>query len=97
MTVSGVMKLPHDPKRHASHVDSWIKVLKKDPEELRRAARDADAAAEHLLQYDREMPREKEPTPVVAVLASLPDRTRDPDREPKQGQKHDLADDLMSR
>ena len=60
MTVNGVMKLPHDPERHASYVNSWIKVLKEDPNELRHAARDAGAAADHLLQYDRERPRDIE-------------------------------------
>ncbi len=99
MTVNGVLRLPHLPGRHASHVDSWIRVLKNDPDELRRAARDAGAAAEHLLQYDREMPRDKESLPVVAGLSSTRERerTRDPDRKPKQAQGHDLADDLMSR
>ena len=95
MTVNGVMRLPHQPERHASHVDSWIRVLKNDPEELRRAARDAGAAAEHLLQYDRERPREKEPSSFDAGSSSTRERTREPGQEPKRG--HDLADDLMSR
>ena len=33
MTVNGVMRLPHDPERHASYVDPWIKVLKDDSRE----------------------------------------------------------------
>ena len=45
MTLNGVMKLPHDPERHASYVSSWIKVLQDDPGELCRAASDAGAAA----------------------------------------------------
>ena len=95
LTVNGVMRLPHDPKRHASYVGSWIKVLKNDPEELRRAARDAGAAAKHLLQYDRERPREPEPKSFDAGPSSMRERTREPALEPKQG--HDQADDLMSR
>ena len=95
MTVNGVMRLPHNPERHASYVDSWIKMLKKDPEELRRAASDAGAAVKHLLQYDRERPREKEPKSFEAGLPSTRERTREPVREPKQG--HDQADNLMSR
>lgn len=95
MTVNGVMSLPHRPERHASYVDSWIKVLKNDPEELRRAARDAGAAAEHLLQYDRERPRETELTSFDTDPSSRRERTREPVREPKRS--HDLADDLMSR
>lgn len=95
MTVNGVIRLPHEPKRHASYVDSWIRVLKNDPEELRRAARDAGAAAEHLLQYDRERPRETEPTSFDAGPSSMRERTRESGRELKRG--HDQADDLMSR
>lgn len=41
MTLNGVLKLPHDPGRHASCVSSWIKALRDDPEELRQAARDS--------------------------------------------------------
>ena len=98
MTVNGVMRLPHNPERHASYVGSWIKVLKNDPGELRRAACDAVAAAEHLLQYDRERLREQEHTSFDADPSSTRERerTREPGREPKQEQDHDQADDLMS-
>ena len=57
MTVNGVMRLPHDAVRHASNEDSWLKELNDDPGELRRAARDASAACEQLLQCDYERPR----------------------------------------
>ena len=77
-------------------MDSWIKMLKKDPEELGRAASDADAAVKHLLQYDRERPREPEPTPAIAGLPSTRERTREPVRQQQQ-QGHDQADNLMSR
>ena len=96
MTVNGVMSLPHNPKRQASYVDSWIKMLKKDPEELGRAASDADAAVKHLLQYDRERPREPEPTPAIASLPSTQERTREPVQQQQQ-QGHDQADNVISR
>jgi len=95
MTVNGVMRLPHEPERHASYVDSWIKMLKNDPEELRRAAREAGAAAEHLLQYDRERPREPEPTSFDTDSSSTRERTPEPVRELKPGRAP--VDDLMSR
>ena len=58
MTVNGVMKLPHDPERHAAYVGSWIKALKDDPNELRHAARDAGRMADYILEHDRDRPRE---------------------------------------
>ena len=84
MTVNGVMKLPHDPERHASYVNSWIKALKDDPNELRHAARDAGAAAEYLLKYDRERPRDIEPPSRQADYSSpMPERPLDRTKEPQ--------------
>lgn len=45
--------IPHDSKRHAAYVGSWIKALKDDKNEIFRAAHDASAAAEYLLALDR--------------------------------------------
>ena len=85
MTVNGVMKLPHDPERHASYVQSWIKVLKDDPNELRHAARDAGAAAEYVLQYDRERPREiAEPARESQAPSPMPERLQNLVKEPQQ-------------
>ncbi len=63
MTVNGVMKLPHDPERHAAYVGSWIKALKDDPNELRHAARDAGRMADYILEHDRDRPREVSQAP----------------------------------
>ena len=78
MTVNGTLRLPHDPERHASYVGAWIKTLKDDPDELRHAARDAGAAADYILQYDRERPREVTDTSRQAETpSSLPERQRE--------------------
>ena len=50
--------IPHDPEQHASYVGSWIEVLKKDKNEIFRAAKDASKATQYLL--DREKEREPE-------------------------------------
>ena len=85
MTVNGVMKLPHDPERHASYVQSWIKVLKDDPNELRHAARDAGAAAEYVLQYDRERSREiAQPARESHAPSPMPERLQNLVKEPHQ-------------
>lgn len=48
--------IPHDPEQHASYVAAWIDVLKKDKNEIFRAAKDASKATEYLL--DRELDRQ---------------------------------------
>ena len=85
MTVNGEMKLPHDPERHAAYVKSWIKTLKDDPNELRRAARDAGEAAEYLLQYDRERSREVAGASREAVGSSpTQERSQSVEKEPQR-------------
>ena len=44
----------HDPTQHHAYIGSWIKVLKKDPEELFRAARDAQL----IMNYTHELVKE---------------------------------------
>jgi antirestriction protein ArdC len=46
--------IPHDPSHHASYVGSWIKALKEDRNEIFRAAHDASAAADFLLELERD-------------------------------------------
>lgn len=46
--------IPHDTARHAAYVDSWIQGLKDDKNEIFRAARDANRAADFLLALERE-------------------------------------------
>lgn len=41
--------LGHDPDQHASYVGSWIKVLKNDPTEIFRAAKDAENIKDYVL------------------------------------------------
>ena len=75
MTVNGVMKLPHEPERHAAYAGSWIKTLKDNPNELRHAARDAGRMADYILKYDRERPREAaEVSREAGAVAQTPER-----------------------
>lgn len=46
--------VPHDINRHASYVDSWISTLKNDKNELFRAAKDAGAAADLVMELAQE-------------------------------------------
>lgn len=44
----------HDPGQHAAYVEGWIKVLKDNPKEILRAARDADKITDYLLAHKKE-------------------------------------------
>lgn len=46
--------IPHDPGNRAAYVGSWIEALRKDKNEIFRAAHDASAAADFVLSLDRE-------------------------------------------
>jgi putative DNA primase/helicase len=46
--------IPHDPEHHAAYVSSWIGVLKRDKNEIFRAAHDASAAADFILALERD-------------------------------------------
>ena len=46
--------IPHDPGQHASYVNSWIKALRDDKNEIFRAAYDASRATEFLLALERD-------------------------------------------
>ena len=48
----------HDPGQHAAYVKSWIKVLKEDPKEILRAARDAEAIMDHLVVFEKNISHE---------------------------------------
>lgn len=52
--LSSRLGLPHDPGNHAAYVESWIKVLRKDHNEIHRAAKDAEKITELVLQYQKE-------------------------------------------
>jgi antirestriction protein ArdC len=45
--------IPHDPEQHAAYVNSWIGALKRDKNEIFRAAHDASAATDFILALER--------------------------------------------
>jgi hypothetical protein len=49
--VSGI---PHNPESHAAYVGSWVEALRKDKNEIFKAAQDASAAADFVLALDQE-------------------------------------------
>lgn len=54
--------VPHDTEQHAAYVGNWIEVLKKDKNELFRAAKDAGDAADFVIDLARSKDKEQEQT-----------------------------------
>ena len=46
--------LPHDPSQHAGYIASWLEALKKDKNEIFRAASAASKAVDFVLKRERE-------------------------------------------
>ena len=57
----------HDPSRGAAYVENWVKVLKEDPREIRRAAADAQKISDFVMERSRERETEREPAEVTAT------------------------------
>jgi len=45
--------IPYNPEQHAAYVQSWIKALSEDKNEIFRAAKDAHRSADYLLDLER--------------------------------------------
>ncbi len=60
--------IPHNPEQHAAYVQSWIKALSEDKNEIFRAAKDAHQAADYLLDLERGKQLRTETSEHVAVF-----------------------------
>lgn len=52
--ISNTLGITHDPGQHASYIGSWIDALRKDHNELFRAAKDAEHISDYVLQFSKE-------------------------------------------
>jgi antirestriction protein ArdC len=52
--VSSSLGIAHDPGQHASYIGGWIDALRKDHNELFRAAKDAEHISDYVLQFAKE-------------------------------------------
>ena len=57
--ISSTLGIPHDPSQSASYISSWIDALRKDHNELFRAAKDADHICDYVLQFAQELQQEQ--------------------------------------
>jgi putative DNA primase/helicase len=58
LIIGDELGLGHNPDRHASYVQSWIKTLKEDPLEIFRAASDAEKIQKFIFAFDLNMANE---------------------------------------
>jgi antirestriction protein ArdC len=68
--LSAELGIPFDPKDQAGYIQSWIKVLKNDKNEVFRAAADASKACDYVLNINREIAEPAEGNHVSTLLAS---------------------------
>ena len=73
--------IPHDPEQHAAYVSSWISVLKRDKNEIFRAAHDASLAADFLLALERDQSIASAMLPAGSGLGGLRDATNGHDSQ----------------
>ena len=78
MMLAAETGIPHDPGQHAAYVDSWLRSLRKDKNEIFRAASAASKAADYVLNIDRtvETPQPMEGHHAANVTAARNDRVR---------------------
>ncbi|WP_031480064.1 zincin-like metallopeptidase domain-containing protein [Maridesulfovibrio frigidus] len=81
--INSELGLGHDPSQHLSYVDSWVKVLEKDPYEIVRACRDADKIKKYTLDFEKQ--RSMEETKEQGMAMSGPDKARLEQRESMHG------------
>jgi antirestriction protein ArdC len=62
--------IPHNPEQHAAYVNSWIGALKRDKNEIFRAAHDASAATDFILALERDRAIGEEELAGGPILAS---------------------------
>ncbi|CAK7035933.1 MAG: DNA primase TraC [Bacteroides sp.] len=53
LMIGDELGIGHDPGQHAAYVGSWIKVLREDPKEILRAAKDAEAIKDYVMEREK--------------------------------------------
>lgn len=59
MLIAGETGVPNHPHNNAAYVKSWVKVLKDDPHEISRAARDAELITRYVMDFEKTLEKEK--------------------------------------
>lgn len=85
MMLAAERGIPHDPSQHAAYVDSWLKALRKDKNEIFRAASAASKATDYLLDLDRGKSERPGPTDRAVAANAFAERVRDSQARGGQG------------
>ncbi|MCG9702486.1 ssDNA-binding domain-containing protein [Vibrio natriegens] len=71
--------VPNEPHNNAAYIKSWVKVLKDDPAEIARAARDAELISKYVMDLDKtlehDLAKENVQEAVEAQLDALTSQT----------------------
>ncbi|MCT2388873.1 zincin-like metallopeptidase domain-containing protein [Erwinia pyrifoliae] len=65
MMLGEELGIGHDPGQHVSYIGSWIKALKEDPNEIFRAAADAERISRYVTGLENTLEQEKQPKSAV--------------------------------
>ncbi len=82
--LSAELGTPRDENRHAAYLQSWIKALKEDKNELFRAAKDASKAADFMVALHREKS-------VEAALAAVNERAAPSQQPQRETARHESS------
>lgn len=85
--LSAQLGIPHDPEQHAAYVNSWIGALRRDKNEIFRAAHDASKATDFILALERDRSIGEQALadePMVASPASVSSETAILEQETEQ-------------
>jgi len=74
MMLAANIGIAHDTEQNAAYVKSWIKVLKDDPQEIYRAAKDAEQIQKYVLglEHKQQLEQEQQAEQAAEVQAQSP-------------------------
>lgn len=79
--LSATLGVAHDPSQHVSYIDSWIRHLRNDANEIFRAARDAQVMHDYIIDLAPGLRKELEADTETPAVESNPRRSREEDSE----------------
>lgn len=76
--------IPNDTEQHAAYVGSWIEALRKDHNEIFRAAKDAEKITEFVLAFQQDKTQEQAATPTAETASVTTPQPALPVEPPKR-------------
>ncbi len=79
------LEIGHDPGQHAAYVKSWVRVLKDDPKEILRAARDADKIRDMVMGYEPNRDQHQEQGQKATITPAAAEKLHKLDKDAVEG------------